>query len=369
MICFILGTNAELIKTMPVMKELQKRKIKYYFIHTGQHSISNLVKDFGIKKPDEELYSPPKLSSRFMVKTHKAIFWDLPLLFKIQKSLRRIKNLNYVFYHGDTMSCVIASMASSQFFNLRKKWKNAHLESGLRSGDLYEPFPEEIARKIADRFSDILFAVSKGTEQDLKKEHLNGKIINVGNTIIDAAYISLEMANKKFGRLKEKNYCLINIHRHENIKSKQRMKKIVKIIENINIPAYWPLHDNTRQQLEKFGLMKEIEKKDNIKVTRLISYLEFIQKLANCRYLITDGGSIQEESLAYKKPCILLREKTERSEGLNSGINFLTKLNVPYSKKLIKNMESGRFKVRNFKNPYGDGTAAKKIVDLVEKGV
>ncbi len=232
---------------------------------------------------------------------------------------------------------------------------------------LWEPFPEEISRRIVDRFSDILFAVSKGTVQNLRNEHLNGKIINVGNTIIDAAYISLEIANKKFGKLKERNYCLINIHRHENIKSKKRMKKIVEIIGNVNIPAYWPMHDNTRQQLEKFGLMKRIEKKKNIKITRLISYLEFIQKLVNCRYLIVDGGSIQEESLAFKKPCILLREKTERIEGLSSGINFLTKLNVQYATGLIHKIESGKFKIPKFKNPYGSGKASEKIVNYVEE--
>lgn len=365
MICFILGTNAELIKTMPVMKELQIRRIDYYFIHTGQHSISKLIKDFGIKKPDAELYAPPELSSRFMVKTHKAIFWNLPLIFKIQKQLRKIKNLKYVFYHGDTITTAAAAIASSNIFNIRKRWKNAHLEAGLRSGDLYEPFPEEIARRIADRFSDILFAVSKGTVKNLKQENLDGKIINVGNTIIDAAHISLDLANKKFGKMKEKNFCLINIHRHENIKSKRRMKKVVEIIENVDIPAYWPLHDNTRQQLKKFGLMKIIERKENIKVTRLISYLEFIQKLANCRYLITDGGSIQEESLAFKKPCILLREKTERDEGLKSGINFLTKLNVHYAKSLIEKIEDKDLKISSFSNPYGDGKAAKRIVDYV----
>lgn len=369
MIGFILGTNAELIKTMPVMKELENRGIGYYFIHTGQHRIDGLVKDFGIKKPDKVLYAPPELSSRFMVKTHKAIFWDMPLVFKIQRSLRKIKNLDYVFYHGDTMSAATGAMGSSEFLNFGKKWKNAHLESGLRSGDLFEPFPEEIARRICDRFSDILFAVSKGSVKNLKEEHVKGKIVNVGNTIIDAAYISHKLADKKFGKLKEKNYCLINIHRHENITSKKRLEKIVEIIENVDIKAYWPLHDNTKQQLVKFGLMKRIQKKDDIEVSRLISYLEFIQKLANCKYLITDGGSIQEESLAFKKLCILLREKTERDEGLESGINFLTKLNVQYSKKLIENIERGRIKVKKFTNPYGDGTAAKKIVDLVESGV
>lgn len=121
MISFILGTKAELIKTMPVMLEMENRNIDYYFIHTGQHTITDLVRDFGTNEPNKVLYTPPKLSSRFMVKTHKALFWDAPLLFKIQSALRKVKNLNYVFYHGDTMSAAVGAMASSEFFNVRKK--------------------------------------------------------------------------------------------------------------------------------------------------------------------------------------------------------------------------------------------------------
>ncbi|MEM5855112.1 MAG: UDP-N-acetylglucosamine 2-epimerase (non-hydrolyzing) [Candidatus Aenigmatarchaeota archaeon] len=364
MIAFVLGTKAELIKTMPIMKELEKKGIEYYFIHTGQHLITDLIKDFRIKGPDITLYTPPKLSSRFMTKTHKAIFWGLDGILKISKEIRKIKP-EFVCYHGDTLSTTMAAIASSNILNKNKKWKNAHLEAGLRSNDIFEPFPEEISRRIADRFSDILFAVSKGAVKNLKKEKLGGKIVNVGNTIVDAALLSLKIANKKFGKLKEKNFCLINIHRHENIKSKERLEKIVNIISNVNIPAYWPLHDNTKQQLIKFGLMKKIEKKKNIKISKLLSYLKFIRLLANCKYLITDGGSIQEESLAFKKPCILLRVKTERDEGLKTGINFLTKLDVEYSKKLIQEIENEKLKIAKFKNPYGDGKASKRIVNYL----
>lgn len=363
MIAFVLGTKAELIKCMSLMKELEKRGIDYYFIHTGQHSISDLIKDFEIKFPDEVLYTPPRTSSRFMVKSHKAFFWGVAIMPKIRSLLNKIQP-NYVLYHGDTLSTACAAIASSDFFG-KKKWKNAHLEAGLRSNDILEPFPEEASRRIADRFSDILFAVSKGTVENLKKEKLKGKIICVGNTIIDSALLSLKIANKKFGKLKEKNFCLINIHRHENIKSKNRLEKIVDIIANVNIPAYWPLHDNTRQQLTKFKLIEKIQKRKNIETSRLLSYLEFIRLLASCKYLITDGGSIQEESLTFKKPCIILRMKTERQEGLETGINFLTKLDVNYAKNLIEKIENDELKIPKFKNPYGDGKAAKRIVKVL----
>jgi UDP-N-acetylglucosamine 2-epimerase len=366
MITFILGTKAELIKCMPVMKELEKRKINYYFIHTGQHSIIDLVRDFEVKEPDIILYQPPRFSSRFMVKTHKAIFWGLNLIPKIRRLLNKIQP-DYVLYHGDTLSTAAAAIGSSKLLNPFKEWKNAHLEAGLRSGSLTEPFPEEISRRIADRFSDILFAPSDLSVENLKKEKLKGRIVKVGNTIVDSVLISLKLAKeKRLKKPKEKEYVVVNIHRHENIKSKERMRKIVEIIKGVTLPIYWPIHDNTKNQLEKFGFWRELQE-GKINFSPLINYIEFIWLMKNCTYLITDGGSIQEESLALKKPCILLREKTERQEGLKTGINFLTGLDVKYTRKIIEKLESEKFKIPKFRNPYGDGKAAKRIIDSITR--
>ena len=103
----------------------------------------------------------------------------------------------------------------------------------------------------------------------------------------------------------------------------------------------------------------------NIKITPLVNYFKFIFLLSNCKYLITDGGSIQEESLVFKKPCILLRKRTERQEGLNSGINFLTGLNVNYAKRVIWDIENNNIKDKGFENPYGQEGLSKKIVELL----
>jgi len=363
MIVFILGTKAELIKCMPIMKELEKRKIDYFFIHTGQHSIIDLIRDFQIKKPDIVLYQPPKISSRFMVKMHKAVFWGSALIPKIRKVLNKICP-SFVLYHGDTLSTACAAIASSSFLG-KKNWKNSHLEAGLRSYNYLEPFPEEISRKLADKFSDVLFAPSNLSVENLKREKLKGEIIKSGNTIVDSVLISLKIIRKrKLKKPGEKKYVVVNIHRHENIRSKKRMEKICEIIKSVTLPIYWPIHDNTRQQLKKFGLLEKIQK-SNIKFMPLIPYTEFIWLMKNSTYLITDGGSIQEESLVLKKPCLILRKSTERQEGLNTGINFLINLDINCAKKIIAWLESGKFKISNFKNPYGDGKASKKIVDYI----
>lgn len=365
-IAIIIGTKAELIKCMPIMLELQKRKENYWFIHTGQHSLKEICKEFGLKKPDFILSKVPKISTKFWSKINaRSIFWFLTIIPKIKKVIKRIKP-KYVIYHGDTMNTIAASIASSELLNFKKEWKNIHLEAGLRSKSLFEPFPEEISRLVSDRFSDILFAVSDETEKNLQKYKDKKKIIKIGNTIVDASWISYNKARKKSKKEKE-SYVLINIHRHENLKNKKRMEKIIEILEKIKIKAIWPLHDNTNYYLKKYNLMKKLKDIDNIKITPLINYSKFIFLLANCKYLITDGGSIQEESLVFKKPCILLRKKTERQEGLNTGINFLTGLKVNYSRKLIEAIENDKLKIKDFKNPYGELGVSKKVITEIHK--
>jgi len=368
MIAIVIGTKAELIKCMPIMLELQKRKQDYWFIHTGQHPLGQACKEFGIKQPDFVLSKEPKKTTKFWSKINRiSFFWCLLMVFKIRKIINKLKP-KYVIYHGDTMSTSCAAIASSKILNLGKKWINVHLEAGLRSGSLFEPFPEEISRQISDRFSDLLLAVSNRSEKNLKRERkrfIFGRIKKIGNTIIDSATIIYNKARKKKEFKKSKSeYVLINIHRHENLKEK-RLKEIVEILKAIKIKGIWPLHDNTAYYLKKYNLMKEVKKMKNIKITPLTNYFHFIFLLANCKYLITDGGSIQEESLIFKKPCILLRKKTERQEGFNTGINFLTKLEVQKTQKIIRMIEANKIKVKKFKNPYGKPGVSKKIVNIL----
>jgi len=366
-IAIIIGTKAELIKCMPLMVELQKRKKEYWFIHTGQHPLGKICEDFKIKKPDFILSKEPEKETKFWSKINSfSILWFFSMILKVKKALRKI-NPKYVVYHGDTMSTCAAAIGSSKMFNKKKKWKNVHLEAGLRSRSLFEPFPEEISRQISDFFSDILLAVSEFTENNLKKsKFISGEILRFGNTVVDSALITYEMAKKKKLKKIAEDYALINIHRHENIQNKKRLHQIVEIIKKIKIKAIWPLHESTKLYLEKYDLMKELKEMKNLQITPLTDYLEFIFMIANCEYIITDGGSIQEESLVFKKPCLIMRKRTERQEGLETGINFLT-MNVEEAKKIIEKIETGKLKIKKFENPYGKAGLTKKIVDELLK--
>lgn len=361
-IAIIIGTKAEMIKTVPIMLELEEQGKDYWFIHTGQHPLGKACDEFGVKKPDFVLSTEPEISTKFWSKVNRnSLFWFIGMILKLKRLIKKIKP-KYVLYHGDTMSTAAGAISTSQLLNLKKDWKNVHLEAGLRSGSLLEPFPEEISRRICDKFSDILFAVSDITKKNLEK--YNKIVINTGNTILDSAAFAYKKADKR--RVTNKEYALINIHRHENLNSRERLSRIVEIINHVGIESIWPLHDNTKLFLEKYRLMEKIKNNKKVKIVPLTDYFNFISMIANCKYLITDGGSIQEESLVFKKPCIILRERTERIEGMQTGINFLTKLDIKESLEKIKEIEENKIKRVYFKNPYGEEGVSKRIIEILK---
>ena len=364
-IAIVIGTRAEFIKTFPVMLELKRRKVPYYFIHTGQHGLGELCKIFSVKRPDVILTKEPKKSSKFNARQGKAILWNLKLVGKIRKELRKLRKLKYVLYHGDTMTTASASIASSKLMNPFKKYKNVHLEAGLRSWDNFEPFPEEISRRIVGRFSDILFAPSVDSEKNLKNLRKK-KILVFGNTIVDSAYYALDLAKKKKIRpLNKGKFALVTVHRHENLKNKKRMEKIVEILLSSTIPTYFAAHDNTLEKLKDFGLLGKLKENKNIKLIKPLDYVNFIYQISKCSLIICDGGSMQEESLIFGKPCMILRNSTERPEGLKTNFQFLTKLDIEKSKEKINEYLSRDFKIKTYENPYGKKGLSKKIVGVL----
>jgi len=364
-IAIILGTRAELIKTFPIMIELQKSKMPYYFIHTGQHNLEDLCEKFGVKNPDISLFKKYIGSSRFNSKIIKAILWNLQLFFRIKKELKKLKSLEYVLYHGDTMTTFTASLASSKLFNPFKKYKNVHLEAGLRSFNILEPFPEEISRRFAGKFSDILLTPSENSKDNLKKLK-NRKVCVVGNTIVDSAFCALDIAKKdNTPILSNDKFVIISIHRHENLGSKNRLKKIVDILLDIPMPSYFMMHDNTKSKLKKFGLYDKLMQNKNIRIMPTMDYPSFIVQIEKCSLIVCDGGSLQEESLIFGKPCVLLRMATERQEGLKTNFQFLSKLNVKETKEKIREYLSNDFKIKSYKNPYGEIGAAKRTIEIL----
>ena len=348
MITIVLGTRAELIKMFPVMRELEKRKLKFYFIHTGQHNINDLIRELNVKKPDFQLDNPKKVAGRFK-NIFQAILWNIRIGFKLRKIVKKL-NSRYILIQGDTMS---TAMASIFMRTLIKRPIICHVEAGLRSGNIFEPFPEEICRRIADFFSDILFVPTTFAAKNLKKKKF---VVVAGNTVIDA----VKYATKKVKRKKDGDYIIAMIHRQENVRSKKRMEKFVEIIENLPFKIFLVLHPHSVESLKKFGLWKKIKENKKMKMIKLLTYFQFIKLLAKSKGIITDSGGLAEECCELKKPCLIFRARTERQEAIKVGIGKIT-INSSV-KEIVDFLNKVPKKIRN---PYGDGNSAKKIIDYL----
>jgi UDP-N-acetylglucosamine 2-epimerase len=218
--------------------------------------------------------------------------------------------------HGDTLSTILGLYLAK-----RAGLKVAHVEAGLRSFCWSEPFPEEILRVIAMRFSDILFAPSKWAFDNLVRMGLKEKSILLPyNTGQEAVVFSLSK-NLDLG-LDLDNFSLVTIHRMENIFSKKRLDLIVDLVMQISclLPIVFIQHPPTINQLKRFGYQKSLGKIENIHFFKILSHTQFIHLLNRCEFVITDGGSIQEEAFYLGKPCLLLRRYTERNEGLGENV-------------------------------------------------
>ena len=347
----IIGTKAEYIKMFPIMLEFKKRRIEYLFIHTGQHNLDDLIKTFKTKAPDVVINA----RDGFKGDTGGAFGWGLKTLPKIISFLKEKKDIEFVIVHGDTMSTAIGAVAG----RLCGK-QVCHVEAGLRSENIREPFPEELMRIIVDNISQIKFAPSEKSAR-----RLQGQVFNVGNTSLDSLKEALSL--KLIPKIHlPKKFVVATIHRHENIKSKKRMESIINILNYSQYPVFWFIHENTKQKLIEYNLMKDIEKSKNIFLEYPREYSLFVQILKNALFVYTDGGGMSEECAELSIPCIILRLNTEREELLDRWDQVLTKLNENIGKMASMKYSLPR-KEYYIKSHYNNGSSAStQIVDILE---
>ncbi|MCK4529273.1 UDP-N-acetylglucosamine 2-epimerase [candidate division WOR-3 bacterium] len=319
MIHIFVGTKAQSVKMAPIIQELDQRSIKYNFIDSGQHAVltDDLIQQFGLRKPDIFLRK-----ERTNINTiPQAISWTA----KSAKHLitKREEILKVVFrgkrgiclIHGDTLSTLI-----SLLYAKRCGVKIAHVEAGLRSYRIFNPFPEEIIRLLVMRLSDILFAPSDWSYGNLKKMGYAHKSINVhANTIVDT--IRFAKNHIKVLDRPSEPYVIATIHRVETIYSRTRLSMIAALLDRIaqDRKVIFVVHEPTQHQLSRFGLITKLQQNSSIEIMPLQPYLLFLNLLAGADFVVTDGGSIQEETFSLNIPCLIMRSKTERKEGLEEN--------------------------------------------------
>lgn len=369
MLLFIIGTRPELIKVAPIIIELKRRNTEpFLLVNTGQHKelLEKYWEVFGIQ-PDyslEVILPNQDLSSL----TIRAIEQINNLLKHI---ISNIGKPDFILSQGDTTTVLAASIVSF-YHNICF----AHIEAGLRSFDLSQPYPEEFNRRVASITAKIHFAPTEIAKQNLLRENVpEEKIQIVGNTGIDALNIisgspALKNLIFKDNRLNtiienpRKNIVLLTCHRRENHEG--NLLNIIKAVEIMakNKRDYyfvWPVHENPK--VKEIVLSSELRKLDNVCLTKPLDYVEIIKILTKSCMVITDSGGLQEEAPSFKIPVLILREKTERPEAVNAGYSKLVGSEVQNIIHAFENFKP-RFEA-NFQNPYGDGMASQRILDFL----
>ena len=355
----IFGTRPEAIKMAPLVKELESRKeIKSIVCVTAQHRemLDQVLNIFKIK-PDYDLnimkqgQSLSEITSRVLLGLEEVIKKEEP---------------NIILVHGDTTTTFAGALAA--FYN---KVDIGHVEAGLRTYDKYSPFPEEANRIMVDRITDMYFAPTEVSKNNLLKENINeSKIYVTGNTAIDAMKytISNNYKNSLFDWVGDSKLILLTAHRRENLgEPMYNIFKAVKRLVNNNkdIKVIYPIHLNP---LVRKIANEVFEDNDRIKLIEPLEVVDFHNFINKSYLILTDSGGIQEEAPSLGKPVLVLRDTTERPEGITAGTLKLvgTNENDIYNEAtLLLNNKNEYNKMSKASNPYGDGNTSKYIVDAI----
>ncbi|MDH3204495.1 MAG: UDP-N-acetylglucosamine 2-epimerase (non-hydrolyzing) [Nitrosopumilus sp.] len=352
-IALILGTRPEIIKMAPVITELERKRIKYFIIHSGQHYSYNLDKIFfrqlSLPRPDYKLdvgsTSSGEQTGLIISRVEKILKKDRPELVLVQ---------------GDTNTVLGGAIAAKKL-----GIPVGHIEAGLRSYD--ERMPEELNRKLTDHCSDFLFVPTIKSRDILLREGISKKkIFLTGNTIVDSVKWNInEINNSKKFKTMPKKYFLVSLHRQENVDNSKRFKNIVnglkKIKKEYMIPIIFPIHPRSKKMAKKY----KIDFK-GIDIIAPIDYLRFLHLEKNAFLILTDSGGVQEESCILKVPCVTLRDNTERPETIEVGSNIIAGDNP---EKILLCVNKMLKQKRNWVNPFGDGNAASKIIKIIQNKI
>jgi UDP-N-acetylglucosamine 2-epimerase (non-hydrolysing) len=372
----IFGTRPEAIKMAPVIKKLEeKSNITSIVAVTAQHRemLDQVLELFSIK-PDFDLNIMKPGQDLFDVTVNS--------LLGLKDIINRAKP-DLILVHGDTTTCFTGAVAG-----LYCQIPVAHVEAGLRTGNMYAPFPEEANRSLVGKIASFHFSPTENSRNNLIKEGIDPKkILVTGNTVIDALldvqkklpdYNPYDWAPKLPRNLidnitqSESKIILITGHRRESFGEgfKNICSALIQLAKsNSDWLLIYPVHLNPNVQKPVNELLKKI---DNIHLISPQDYLPFVWLLSQCDLVITDSGGIQEEAPSLGKPVLVTRNVTERPEAVEAGTVRLVGTSID---KIVQNTvdiltnESTYLKMSNCHNPYGDGMASKRIIAYIEENI
>lgn len=350
MVVIFYGTSAELIKMLGVIQRIPRDQ--QYLICTAQQyaGLQKVHVQLGVK-PDlylakgwkEQDVANMKQMLGLMLKAHSSFARQFSTIKKrLKKTDERLGTKSIVLVHGDTLTTVVGS-----YLGRVLGLPVAHVEAGLRSGSWKSPFPEELDRRAAAKIARIHFAPNDLAEENLRKEHVKGDIVNTTfNTAKDAIEQADKFVSENYKKLNlPKQYCVVLLHRTELLENKADLEAILKTLrDHADTKKYivFTMHSTTKERLQSYNFMHYLEH-PYIKVIQKQPYFDFMAIVKNADYIVTDGGGLQEDSYFLGIPVIIHRARTERQEGI--GINAtLSKMDTDQVAQFLANhKDKGQF--------------------------
>ncbi|MDR2086098.1 MAG: UDP-N-acetylglucosamine 2-epimerase (non-hydrolyzing) [Dysgonamonadaceae bacterium] len=372
-ILIVFGTRPEAIKMAPLVKEFQKypEKFETKICVTGQHrQMLDQVLDVFDIRPDYDLNIMAPNQDLYDI-TSKVLLGMRNVLKEYQPEI--------VFVHGDTTTSMATAIAA--FY---QQIKVAHVEAGLRTYNLYSPWPEEMNRQLTDRLCEYCFTPTETSKNNLLQERVDAnKLYVTGNTVIDALLMAVdiirtkpglqnsiirELKGKGYGIKSDKPFILVTGHRRENFG--EGFLNICKALKEIaanhpDMDIIYPVHLNPNVQKPVYELLAEIS---NIYLISPLDYLPFVYMMQHSYLILTDSGGVQEEAPSLGKPVLVMRDTTERPEAVEAGTvklvgtdtsEIVNNVNLLLTDKAVYNQ------MAQAHNPYGDGKACERIIKVL----
>ncbi|HYF70805.1 MAG TPA: UDP-N-acetylglucosamine 2-epimerase (non-hydrolyzing) [Ohtaekwangia sp.] len=367
-ILIIVGTRPEAIKLFPVVKAFKAdKRFQTLLLTSGQHGegmMAPLINFFEIEVD---------VALNTMVPNQSISEFASLLMLSLDKEIEKHKP-DLVIVQGDTTSCMVGSLTA--FY---RGIKVAHVEAGLRTYNRQSPYPEEINRRITSLLTDLHFAPTENAKLNLKKEGVEGRVDVVGNTVIDSLLEASDRINRSHSKYKQKysylvdkftRIILITGHRRENIGSKfgeiySAIKQLAEIYPDFAF--VYPLHVNPAV---RYAAQKILSGSSNIFLIEPLPYDEMVFLMRESYLVMTDSGGIQEECPSLNIPVLVLRDTTERPEGIEAGCSVLAGVETHFIIETfidIVNDENRYNKMSRAQNPFGKGDSSLQIVKIVSE--
>ena len=370
LISVVMGTRPEIIKMAPVVHALKRAGLRTEVIHTGQHEeMAWPIYEFFDIKPDHVLHierSPLGLAG---------------LTCQLQQQVTELLHATQpkaVLVHGDTSSAAMAALAAA-FSNMAV----GHVEAGLRSGRIDEPFPEEINRNLIGRVARWHFAPTELARQNLIRDNVPGEISVVGNTVVDAVQDAAQRVRQHglsspaldwWRASALTDLVLVTAHRRENWG--EPMHRILQAVlamlqQHPQAGVIWPVHLNpiVHDAVQAFHASVPDDVRSRWHLCQPLDYPDMVGLMATASLLLTDSGGIQEEGLSLGKPLLVMRDVTERPEVISSGLGTLVGTDTDTIIKACTQVLRDRLVPTLHHNPFGDGTSGQQIAALVGKSL